>query len=206
MNNIKIYEQSAIKINNIYFDPFHVDEENHDAEVVFITHSHYDHFSIEDINKVSTQNTIFVGPKDVIKKLNQEGFTNTIMVEPGEEYKIKEYNVKTTYAYNKHKPFHPKHNKWVGYIININDESFYIPGDTDVLDENKNIISDTVFIPIGGTYTMDVYEASQYINELKPKRVIPIHYGTIVGEKNLDEEFARLTDKNIAIENYLKFE
>ena len=57
MDNISINARSSIRIageNILYFDPFKVSEEKHDADFVFITHDHYDHYSEEDIDKVIT--------------------------------------------------------------------------------------------------------------------------------------------------------
>jgi L-ascorbate metabolism protein UlaG (beta-lactamase superfamily) len=105
-------------------------------------------------------------------------------------------------AYNINKPYHLKEYNWVGYVIKV-DKIYYIAGDTDITMENSNIKCDIAFIPIGGKYTMNYIEASKLVNKIKPKEVIPIHYGTIVGERALGNSFKELLDKNINCNLYL---
>ena len=81
--------------------------------------------------------------------------------------------------------------------------SYYIMGDTDRTAESESVKTDVCFVPIGGTYTMDVNEASQYINELKPKKAIPIHYGLIVGDKTMGTIFEENVNKNIIVELFI---
>ena len=105
--------------------------------------------------------------------------------------------LKTIPAYNTNKNFHPKDNKWVGYIINLDNTTYYIAGDTDKTPENKQVKCDVAFVPIGGTYTMNTFEAAELVNEIKPKVVVPIHYGLIVGTKEDAINFKNLIDKDI---------
>lgn len=100
-------------------------------------------------------------------------------------------------AYNVNKEYHKKEYGWVGYLIKINGVTYYITGDTDANEDIQNIKCDVLFVPIGGTYTMDYKEAADYTNSIKPKYVIPIHYGTIVGKKEDGIEFAKLLDTKI---------
>ena len=202
LENFKVICHSCIKYEGekiIYIDPFKIKEEYKDAEIIFITHSHYDHFSVEDINKIKKENTIIIITKDLEEKAINLGFKkeNVIIVEPNKEYEIEDIKIKTVPAYNINKKFHPKENNWVGYIIYINGVSYYISGDTDITEENKNVKCDVAFVPIGGTFTMDFKEAASLINEIKPKIVVPIHYGEIVGTKQDAIEFEKLIDKNI---------
>ncbi len=201
LENFKVICHSCIKYEGekiIYIDPFKIKEEYKDAYIIFITHSHYDHFSVEDINKIKKENTIIIITKDLEEKAINLGFKkeNVIIVEPNKEYEIEDIKIKTVPAYNINKKFHPKENNWVGYIIYINGISYYISGDTDITEENKNVKCDVAFVPIGGTFTMDFKEAASLINEIKPKIVVPIHYGEIVGTKQDAVEFEKLIDKN----------
>ena len=178
-NSIRIVEEKVI-----YIDPFRIDKNYNDADYVFCTHGHYDHFSPEDIEKVRKENTILIITKDAQSEAeNLFNKENIFTVEPGKKYNINGLKFETTYAYNIHKQFHPKENKWVGYIIEINNKKYYIAGDTDNIDEIQNIECDVALIPIGGTYTMDYTEAATLANNLKTNVVIPTHYGSIVGSK-----------------------
>ena len=196
--------QSSIKLTGekiIYFDPLKV-EETHDADYILITHTHWDHFSKEDILKIKKESTIIIGPSDILEESLEMGFPkeNIITVVPYEERKIENIKIKTVPAYNKDKNFHPKSNNWIGYVITIDNTIYYIMGDTDALEENENIKCDYLFIPIGGTYTMDKEEAADFTNKIDPKVVIPIHYGLVVGTKQDLEEFKIKVNQNIQVE------
>lgn len=189
-NSIKITEDVII-----YIDPFKINKEYHDADYIFFTHSHYDHFSPEDIEKVKTPKSKFIVTEDIQEKAEELfGKESVYTVEPNKEYTIGEISFKTTYAYNVHKAFHPKENRWVGYIIEINRKTYYIAGDTDNVEEIQNIECDEAFIPIGGTYTMNYKEAAELANTIKAKVVIPTHYGSIVGEKQDAIKFKELVN------------
>lgn len=188
MENIKWLGHSTIKLLGdkiIYIDPFKIQENYNDADIIFITHSHYDHFSEEDIKKCINDNTTIVVTDDLYDKTLSLGFKaqNIISVMPNNNYVIGNIAFSTVPAYNINKQFHPKSNSWVGYIINTNNTSYYIAGDTDITDEAKQVKCDIAFLPVGGTYTMTYSEASQLANIIEPKLVIPIHYGSIVGTK-----------------------
>lgn len=196
--------QSSIKITGekiIYFDPLKV-EESHDADLILITHSHWDHFSKEDILKIKKESTKIIGPKDSKEEILTLGFSedNIYIVEPKEELSLYGVIIKTVPAYNKTKTFHPKENKWLGYVVKIEDTIYYVMGDTDALEENKSINCDVLCIPIGGTYTMNATEAAEFTNILNPKKVIPIHYGLVVGTEYDLDTFKQLLNKKIEVE------
>lgn len=202
LEKIEVLGHSSIRIAKgkvIYFDPFKIKKEYHDANLIFITHSHYDHFSLEDIVKVSNNATIFVCPTDVEKKLLAAGYQKEkiLSVLPNNKYEIQNIKFTTIPAYNIDKPYHPKENAWLGYIIEINNFKYYIAGDTDNTFETQNVKCDVAFLPIGGTYTMNYIEAAALANTIKPKIVVPIHYGTIIGNKNLATKFLKLLSKDI---------
>lgn len=183
----------------IYFDPFKINENYNDADIIFITHSHYDHYSKEDILKVKKEETIIVIPEDLINEVETYfPKENIISVVPNKKYMVKNISFETVPAYNINKNYHSKTNNWVGYLVTICDIKYYIAGDTDVTEENKKIKCDVAFIPIGGTYTMDYKEAAMLINEIKPRLVVPTHFGTIVGTKEDGVKFLELLDKSIS--------
>lgn len=202
--NIKVLYHSSIKIEsniNIYFDPFKIEVASNDADVIFITHEHYDHFSPEDILKIKKENTIIVLPKNmenIALDLNFEK-TNIVLVEPNQKYKLENQELifETIPAYNVNKNFHKKEMNWVGYILEIEGKRVYVAGDTDITEENKQVKCDIALVPIGGTYTMEAKEAAELVNIIKPKIAIPIHYGAIVGNKEDEKIFVENVEKDI---------
>ncbi|MBR3209054.1 MAG: MBL fold metallo-hydrolase [Bacilli bacterium] len=200
---IEINTQSSIKIDKIYFDPYKIEKETHDAEIIFITHSHYDHFDMESIKKIVNNETMIVIPDDEKIKSTISEFNYTI-VKPNQEYEIKNIKIKTVPSYNTNKPFHKKEYGWIGYIIYL-DKVYYIMGDTDATKEAEKISCDHLFIPIGGTYTMDYKEAARLTNIIKPKIVTPTHYGSIVGNKEDGEKFKNLVNREITTEILIDF-
>ena len=185
-DNIKINTQSSIKLTLnkiIYFDPYKIKYDQHDADIIFITHNHYDHMCLESINKIKNENTIIIAPKSIKKEITQTLPTNRkIYLKPNEEINVEGISVKTILAYNIEKPFHPRKNDWLGYIIKDNNISYYIAGDTDKTHEAENVKCDIALIPIGGYYTMDVEQATELIKKINPKIAIPTHYGSIIGD------------------------
>lgn len=200
---IDVLCHSSIRIEEdkiIYVDPFKIEQKYNDADYIFCTHSHYDHFSPEDIEKVKKEDTIIIVPSDLEEQARKIFNNNVVIVEPAKEYQIKDLKFKTTYAYNINKKFHPKENKWVGYIIELNNKKYYIAGDTDNIEEIQNIECDIALIPIGGTFTMDYKESAELANTIKADIVIPTHYGSIVGEKEDAIKFKELVkDKKVEI-------
>ncbi len=203
LNNVEWLGHSTIKFNFndsvIYIDPYNIDNMYKDADIIFITHSHYDHFSESDIDKIRKDNTKIVITQDLYKKVLDLNFKleNIVKVIPNNNYCLDNIKFSTVSSYNTNKQFHPKENNWVGYIININNIRYYIAGDTDINDDNKKVKCDVAFLPIGGTYTMDCHEAANLANIIKPNIVVPIHYGSIVGTKNDALEFKNYVDKTI---------
>ena len=202
LNNIEVLYHSSIRINKektIYIDPFKIDRNYNDADIIFITHDHYDHYSEEDIDKVINESTVIVIPEELLTKVLKKGINKDaiVTVEPNKKYMVQGIKFETVPAYNTNKTFHPKENGWVGYVIELNDVKYYIAGDTDITEENKKVKCDVAFVPVGGTYTMDFKEAAQLINEMQPKVAVPIHYGSVVGTKQDAEEFIKLLNQNI---------
>ena len=202
LENIEVLYHSSIRISNnkvIYIDPFKIDKNYNDADIVFITHDHYDHYSEEDIDKVINENTTIIIPEKLLTKLLRKGINKNaiITVELNEKYMVQGIKFETIPSYNTNKTFHPKENGWVGYIITLDDIRYYIAGDTDITEENRKVKCDVAFVPVGGTYTMGFKEAAQLINEIQPKIAVPIHYGSVVGTKQDATDFIKLLHPNI---------
>jgi len=183
VENIKWLGHASILIStggkNIYVDPWKLIKDQPKGDLILITHPHYDHFSPDDINKIVGNDSIIIGPLDILKiKLGKK-----TEIKPGQEINLNWVKIKAVPAYNINKHFHPKGNNWCGYIIEIEGNKIYIAGDTDFIPEMKNIVADIVILPVGGTYTMTAEEAANAVNTIKPKLAIPYHFGDIVGSE-----------------------
>lgn len=207
LSGVEVLRHSSIRISRnivMYFDPYKIDKEVNDADIIFCTHSHYDHFSEEDILKVKNDKTIFVGTEDTYTNVMKLGFSDKriIMVEPNKQYEVLGIKFQTVPSYNIDKPYHPKENGWVGYIVESNDINYYISGDTDLTPEAKMVSCDVALVPIGGRFTMNAKEAASLINTIEPQIAIPTHYGDIVGTKEDAELFEKLVKEGIKVKRY----
>ena len=170
----------------IYIDPWKIKDSPNDADVVLISHDHYDHYVAEDIERVSAPNTRLFASTDVIKK-HGSGQPLT----PNQSLNIDQLTLTVTCAYNIDKDFHPKEMNWLGFILEIDGKRIYYAGDTDLIPEMKEVKNiDLALLPVGGTYTMDPTQAAQAANQLNPKTTIPYHWGDIVGTQKDAEIFA----------------
>lgn len=208
LSNITVNSQSSIRIAGdkiIYFDPFNIEEEAHDADVIFITHEHFDHFDPKSIAKIKNEHTVLIAPASMEKQINDESGVDSIELwEPGSKHDFEGLCVETIPAYNLFpKPFHTKSKNWQGYRVEMDGVSYYVAGDTDANDDIKKVSCDVALIPIGGKFTMDKKQAADYINSIKPKAVIPTHYGDVVGNPSDGKEFkdyVEKADKGIQVE------
>lgn len=209
INNIEVNTQSSIRLGFdkvIYFDPYKIETDRHDADIIFITHNHYDHMNNESIEKVKNDITIVVAQKSMEDVISKIEFSDYIYLEPFDETNLDNINIKTILAYNNEKQFHPRINNWLGYIVTIDNTTYYIAGDTDITEEANNIKCDIAFIPIGGHFTMDVKEATELVKRINPKIVIPIHYGSIIGEPTYGKVLKEnLSNTNIKVIEKLQF-
>lgn len=175
----------------IYIDPWKV--KGPQADIILITHSHFDHFSVDDIKLLSSSDTIVVGPEDVPLAKNK--------IRPGKSVTVKGIVIEAVPAYNVDKEFHPKESGGVGYIFTMGGKRIYCAGDTDRIPEMKDLKVDVACLPVGGTYTMDSASAIQAVNDIKPEHVIPIHYGDIAGTKEDAEKLLSIKTSQIHVLN-----
>ena len=147
------------------------------ADIILISHEHFDHCSPDDIKKIQTEHTIIITEKDSAKKLTGD----VRLVKPGDTLRIGDIVINAVPAYNTDKAFHPKSNGWLGFIIDVDGVKVYHAGDTDFIPEMSNIKTDIALLPVSGTYVMTADEAVEAALAINPKIAIPMHYGAIVG-------------------------
>ena len=204
---ITINTHSSIRIQTkqgttVYVDPYGFEDEPHDADLILITHTHFDHFSPEDITRVRKPNTVFIFPAWNMMDFIKAGFTDeqaAFLVPYETATPLPQIKVETVPAYNISKRFHPEDNAWMGYIVEADGVRVYVAGDTDDIPDNRSIDCDIALVPVGGTYTMDAREAAAFVNALKPKVAIPEHYGTVAGSPEDGKTFASLVDPSIEV-------
>ena len=180
----------------VYIDPYKLSksyEKISDADIVLITHNHFDHLSIEDLKNIINERTVIVSAQECLSQLKSLKVKESIGIDPHNSVKVDDLKIETVPAYNVNKDFHPKNEKKLGFIVEFGADRLYHVGDSDIIPEMKEVDPTIVLIPVSGTYVMTAEEASKAINELiKPKIVIPMHYGTIVGNKEDAIRFSQL--------------
>lgn len=191
---ITVNTHSSVRIAGeklIWVDPFGIEGNPADAEIIFITHSHFDHLSPEDIKKVIRPDTVIAAPVTIKEDLEKAGFGNvkSVFLRPGDSTEILGIPAEAVPAYNISKPFHPKENGWLGYVLTVFGKRIYIAGDTDATPEAKAVKCSVAMLPVGGKYTMDAREASWLAEAIGPEYAIPIHFGTVAGDKSAADSF-----------------
>jgi L-ascorbate metabolism protein UlaG (beta-lactamase superfamily) len=174
----------------VYIDPWKLDQAPHDADLVVVSHSHHDHFSPEDIEKVAKEDTAVIAPGDVVAKMR---IANAVT--PGDNMTIKGVTVEAVAAYNVDKAFHPRSNQWIGVVLTIDAKRVYYAGDTDFIPEMEDLQGvDVALLPVGGTYTLDAADAARACKAIRCKSAVPYHWGDIVGSASDAEQFVQTTD------------
>jgi len=182
----------------IFFDPYKLSKQS-EADLILISHDHFDHLSLEDLQKISTTKTTIVAAKECVNKITGIAFKEKMGIAPGEEKTVNGIRIRAISAYNidkinhdTKKPFHPKEDNKIGFLVNINGIVIYHTGDSDLIPEMFNLRPDILLIPVSGTYVMTNKEAAKATEIIKPKIAIPMHYGTIVGTERDATEFKNL--------------
>ena len=187
----------------IYIDPYNIKEGIEKADLILITHSHYDHCSVADIEKIVQDGTKIIMTADCQSKITRFNVPIKMeIIEPGQELDLGDIKISALPAYNSDKHFHPKDENWVGYLLKINNLIIYHAGDTDLIPEMQKLTGhnqpDKEFVallPIGGRFTMNVEEAAEAAKLIKPTIAIPMHYGSVVGTNEDAQEFKELCEE-----------
>lgn len=174
---------------NIYIDPWKIRSGREPADIVLITHSHFDHYDPADIQKIATPKTRIYLTADCEYKGKFPG--EITEVKPGQTYTEGEIVIQTVPAYNTNKDFHKKTSQWVGYIVQVEGQKIYHTGDTDRIPEMKGLEPDIVLIPVSGVYVMTAAEAVEAVKDMGAKVAVPMHWGDIVGDRSCADHFAR---------------
>lgn len=208
---IKWLGHSGFLIKNskvIYIDPYNIKNNSEKADLILITHSHYDHCSFADMNKIIKEGTKIIITADCQSKITRFKVPIRMEIaEPGQELTFGDIKISALHAYNLDKHFHPKEENWVSYLIKTKDLLIYHAGDTDVIPEMQKLTGHKqpdkkliALLPIGGRFTMSAEEAAEAAKLIKPSLAIPMHYGSIIGNQEDAEEFAELCrEENIDV-------
>lgn len=189
----------------MYFDPFNLpkDQALPKAHLLFVSHTHHDHCSLEDIKSVCSKETSIITVPDAMSKLNDIPCKEVVLMEPSQKRIVDGFEIQTIPAYNINKfrspgvPYHPKEAGFVGFLLTGSNSTFYFAGDTDLVKEMKALPPiDVAFLPVSGTYVMTAEEAAEAAQVIKPALAIPMHYGAIVGSADDAKRFVDLLNKS----------
>jgi L-ascorbate metabolism protein UlaG (beta-lactamase superfamily) len=178
----------------VYIDPYQISD-GPEADLILITHEHFDHCSPDDVAKVQHSGSVIVTEKDSATKLSGD----VRVVKVGETLSIDNVKIEAVAAYNTNKEFHPKSNGWLGFIVEIDGVKVYHAGDTDFIPEMNNFNTDIALLPVSGTYVMTADEAVEAALAINPKIAIPMHYGAIVGGDNDATQFKQALEGKVEV-------
>ncbi|MEJ2690967.1 MAG: MBL fold metallo-hydrolase [Deltaproteobacteria bacterium] len=185
----------AVDNTILYFDPFRLTGAPPKADIILVSHEHYDHCSPEDVAKIQKPDTLIITDRQAANKLTG----HIICLAQGENHTVGSIKIEAVPSYNISKQFHPAANGWLGFIVTAKGISIYHAGDTDRIPEMKNFKVDIALLPVSGTYVMTADEAAQAALDLNPALAIPMHYGSIVGDRSDAERFASLLAGKIPV-------
>lgn len=208
-DNITVNTQSSIRIAGskiLYFDPQSLKEEAHDADMVFITHEHWDHFDPNEVRKIVKAGTVIFAPATMEDKVREAlpSVEEFVFIdadrEAGSLIEVCEgITLQPIRSYNVGKKFHAKESGWLGYVVTMDGTSYFVAGDTDANEDNLKVRCDIALVPAGGTYTFTADEAASYVNRIKPEVAIPTHYGSVVGGHEAGDRFREMVNKDIKV-------
>ena len=179
----------------VYIDPYEV-APGPPADIILVTHEHFDHCSPADIDRLRKEDTVIVTEKDSAGKLAGD----VRVVKPGDSITVGGIEIEAVPAYNVSKQFHPRARGWLGFIITMGGVRVYHAGDTDFIPEMKDCKTDIALLPVSGTYVMNASEAVEAATVIAPQVAIPMHYGAIVGAASDAEAFRSALEGKIAVE------
>lgn len=188
----------------IYTDPYKVTQGG-EADIVLLSHEHFDHLSLEDLEKVCVPGTTIVASPLCREGLKNVKVKKTQYLDPGGKTTVDKVGIEAIPAYNLNKfrepgkVFHPKEEERLGFLIHMDGTSVYFAGDTDFIPEMKSLKCDIALLPVSGTYVMTALEAAQAAAAINPKVAVPMHYAAIVGSEADAKKFKSLV-KNCQVE------
>jgi len=189
----------------IYIDPYQIQRAEPKADIVLVSHEHFDHCSVDDLKKVVGSNTVIVAHAQSKGELSKLKVKEIKIVKPGDKINVGDVSIEAVPAYNVNKfrepgkVFHPKEDGKLGYVVTVRGVRIYHAGDTDHIPEMKSIRADVALLPVSGTYVMTVQEAAEAVAVINPKVVIPMHYGSVVGNRKDAEAFQKLVKCEVRI-------
>ena len=181
--------------STIYIDPWKLPAGARPADLILVTHDHFDHFSAADIASIGSAGTTLIGPAAVT---DQTSGLTTVTLAPGEAATVGGVTVTAVPAYNLDKfrgpgePYHPREAGYLGYVVEMDGLRVYHAGDTDAIPEMSDVRCNVALLPVGGTYTMTADEAAAACDALGAATAVPMHFADLVGTQADAERFREL--------------
>jgi L-ascorbate metabolism protein UlaG (beta-lactamase superfamily) len=189
----------------VYVDPFQIEGGGPKADLVLVSHEHFDHCNVEDLNKIVSSNTTVVAHAQSKGELSKLKVREIKIVKPGDKVKVGDVGIEAVPAYNLNKfrepgkVFHPKADGKLGFVLTVKGVRIYHTGDSDHIPEMRGIRPDIALVPVSGTYVMTPQEAAEAVASIDPKVVVPMHYGAIVGDRKDAEALQKLVKCEVKI-------
>ncbi len=188
-------------LKTIYFDPYKLPKKSPKADIILITHEHFDHYSLGDLKPITSKDTVIVADKAVAKQLQGVKLIckEVKSLSPGDDIDVDGVKINAVASYNTNKKFHTRDSEKLGFIVTTEGIKIYHSGDTDMIPQMKNYECDIALLPVSGTYVMTAREAACAALVIKPKLAIPMHYGSIIGSDNDAEIFQDLLRGKVTV-------